>query len=355
MSPARGCPAGALSANVRKTRPQPPQVTANDTVDLHRFRAPPRRAVRQAHRQSRPPPHRSELFSDASLARLIETTPRHSYHVNTMDVTTHDPRTRREGMIEGLSGTDALEAVRKGHIWILLQQPHDVDGGYGDMLREVYAEIEERVPGFKSYKHKMSILISSPKVQVYYHADVPGQTLWQVRGTKRVYVYPNTRAVPAAAQHREDRAGRGARDLAALRALVRRLRRGDRPRARPHAALAAQLPAPHRQRRLPQRVVHDRAHDRRAAQRLRRQLRQRRPAPHTGTSRPDAADIGRWPLRPARARGGPQVLWACRRSRKSGFKIDFKVDPTAPFSVRNVPAFELAQDRLAGKGRAASA
>ena len=109
-----------------------------------------------------------------------------------MDVTTHDPRTRREGMIDGLAGAEALEAVRKGHIWILLQQPHEIEGGYGDMLREVYAEIEERVPGFKSYKHKMSILISSPKVQVYYHADVPGQTLWQVRGTKRVYVYPNT-------------------------------------------------------------------------------------------------------------------------------------------------------------------
>ena len=27
--------------------------------------------------------------------------------------------------------------------------------------------------------------------------------------------------------------------------------------------------------------------------------------------------------------------------RRSGFKIDFKVDPAAPFSVRNVPAFEL--------------
>jgi hypothetical protein len=27
--------------------------------------------------------------------------------------------------------------------------------------------------------------------------------------------------------------------------------------------------------------------------------------------------------------------------RKPGFKIDFKVDPTAPFSVRNVPAFDL--------------
>ncbi len=135
--------------------------------------------------------HESELFSDASLARLIERTPRHSYHVNTMDVTTHDPRTRREGVIEGLSGAEALEAVRKGHIWILLQQPHEIEDGYADTLRSIYAELGERVPRFKSYNHKMSILISSPKVQVYFHADVPGQTLWQVRGVKRVYVYPN--------------------------------------------------------------------------------------------------------------------------------------------------------------------
>ncbi|MGI9406697.1 MAG: hypothetical protein ACR2O4_10035 [Hyphomicrobiaceae bacterium] len=47
------------------------------------------------------------------------------------------------------------------------------------------------MPGLRTFKHKMSLLISSPNVQVYYHADVPGQTLWQVRGTKRVYVYPN--------------------------------------------------------------------------------------------------------------------------------------------------------------------
>ena len=34
------------------------------------------------------------------------------------------------------------------------------------------------------------ILISSPNAQVYYHADLPGQSLWQIRGTKRVYIYP---------------------------------------------------------------------------------------------------------------------------------------------------------------------
>lgn len=133
----------------------------------------------------------TDLFSDERLAKLIETAPPKTYHVNTMDVETHDPRTRREGVLKGLSGAEALNAVKTGHIWILLQNPDQTDSAYGAMLRDIYAEIEERVPDFRSFKQKLSILISSPKVQVYYHADVPGQTLWQVRGRKRVYVYPN--------------------------------------------------------------------------------------------------------------------------------------------------------------------
>ena len=40
--------------------------------------------------------------------------------------------------------------------------------------------------------HQESILISSPDAQVYYHADLPGQSLVQIAGRKRVYVYPNT-------------------------------------------------------------------------------------------------------------------------------------------------------------------
>lgn len=133
----------------------------------------------------------NELFSDDSLARLIEAAPRNTYHVNTMDVATHDPRTRREGIIEGLTGTEALDAVRHGRIWILLQNPDRLDSRFARALRAIYEEAEDLVPGFRSYRHKMSVLISSPRVQVYYHADVPGQTLWQVRGRKRVYVYPN--------------------------------------------------------------------------------------------------------------------------------------------------------------------
>lgn len=134
----------------------------------------------------------SPLFTDDALARLLENAPQGSYHVNTMDPTTHDPRTRREGDIVGLSGHEVLDAVRRGRIWILFQNPGAVDPAYDDMLADIYAGFEARVPGLKTFRHKMSILVSSPKVQVYYHADAPGQTLWQVRGVKKVYVYPGS-------------------------------------------------------------------------------------------------------------------------------------------------------------------
>ncbi len=46
------------------------------------------------------------------------------------------------------------------------------------------------MPDFKTFKHSVGLLVSSPKAQVFYHADVPGQALWQLRGKKRIYIYP---------------------------------------------------------------------------------------------------------------------------------------------------------------------
>lgn len=135
--------------------------------------------------------YESPLFADEALARLIErTTPEHCY-INTMDKRAHNPRTRREGAFDGLSGEQALEAVRNGNIWINIHKPGVTEPKYARLLDEVFAEFEGRIPGLKTYRQSMTLLISSPKVQVYYHCDVPGQMLWQMRGAKTVYVYPN--------------------------------------------------------------------------------------------------------------------------------------------------------------------
>ncbi len=133
-------------------------------------------------------PHRlhvSPLFQDAALARLLETVAREDYHVNLMDA-----GRRREGELGGLSGAEALDAVRRGDIWINLRAPDKADPAYRALLDAIYDEFEALMPGLRTYRRTMTILISSPKVRVKYHIDVPGQTLWQIRGSKRVYVYP---------------------------------------------------------------------------------------------------------------------------------------------------------------------
>ena len=134
----------------------------------------------------------SELFSDEGLARLIEATPLEHCYVNSMDKRSHNPRSRREGEIGALSGEQTLEAVRRGNIWINIHKLTQTDARYKALLDDIFAEFEARVPGLKTYKQSMTLLVSSPNVQVYYHCDVPGQMLWQLRGTKRVVVYPNT-------------------------------------------------------------------------------------------------------------------------------------------------------------------
>lgn len=132
--------------------------------------------------------HKSEMFSDEALVRLLEYSRRENYHVKATD---EGGTGNREGDLGDLSGADILKAVRKGKIWINIQHPEAVDPAYGEMIADMYREFEARVPGLQTFKHMSTILISSPKVRVRYHADVPGQMLWQIRGSKRVWVYPN--------------------------------------------------------------------------------------------------------------------------------------------------------------------
>jgi hypothetical protein len=130
-----------------------------------------------------------EMFSDESLARLIETIePRH------MDISTMGEDVSSWGHCDrgGCSGAEVLEAVGRGRLWINMMGIDKVDPRFSDVLDAMYQELEDAIPGFKTFKRKLGLLISSPGAKVFYHFDVPGQGLWQIRGRKRIWIYPPT-------------------------------------------------------------------------------------------------------------------------------------------------------------------
>jgi hypothetical protein len=130
-----------------------------------------------------------DLFSDQSLATLIEKIdPRH------MDISTMGDDVTTWGHVDraGQSGEAVLRAVRGGRIWLNMMAIERVEPRFGALLEQMYSELENALPDFTTFKRKLGLLISSPDAKVFYHFDVPGQALWQIRGRKRIWLYPPT-------------------------------------------------------------------------------------------------------------------------------------------------------------------
>lgn len=136
--------------------------------------------------------HEHELFSNEALKDLIDRYPREFYHLITMGQPGAPKSYWREGEKGESTGADVFEAIAHGRLWINMRRVGDVDKRYGEVLDEMFEEARDHVPDFETYKRDMGILVSSPGAQVYYHCDIPGQSLWQIRGRKKVYLYPNT-------------------------------------------------------------------------------------------------------------------------------------------------------------------
>ena len=138
--------------------------------------------------------HTSPLFTMPALASLIERYPADGYALVLSnrhgDATGAAPRRWREGQVQGVSGAQVLQTIAQGSMWLNLRAVNLVDPAYQQVLEQLYSELAAVLPGFAPQALKMGILVSSPRVQVHYHADLPGQGLWQISGRKRVWVYP---------------------------------------------------------------------------------------------------------------------------------------------------------------------
>ena len=132
------------------------------------------------------------LFSDEALARLIEGHPEGIREVSTMDPNREDMSTWRRIAFEDMSGAEILQCVRDGLIWINIGEVGEFDPRYQALIDNLLETAEAQVPGLKTFKRQIGVLISSPNARVYYHCDIPGQGLLQVRGQKTIWIYPGT-------------------------------------------------------------------------------------------------------------------------------------------------------------------
>ena len=128
--------------------------------------------------------------SDKALAELIDATPDDMIDVVTMGESKTDNASWRTGDVRGVSGRDVIKAVKQGRVWLNLRDLNHVLPEYQRLLEEIYDGFESAVPGLKIRHPQIGFIISSPNVQTFYHADVPITILWQLRGVKKVYVYP---------------------------------------------------------------------------------------------------------------------------------------------------------------------
>ena len=127
------------------------------------------------------------LFTTEALARLIETYPRANYQL-VQPATTPDG-TSRDGDLAGVSGESVLAAIAKGRMWLNLRNVADIDPRYAALMRQILAETKAELPDFETFAETIGIFISSPGGKTHYHADLPGQSLWQIRGSKTIYIY----------------------------------------------------------------------------------------------------------------------------------------------------------------------
>ncbi|MEL7501571.1 MAG: hypothetical protein AAFN18_03825 [Cyanobacteria bacterium J06554_6] len=136
--------------------------------------------------------HELPLFTDAGLIDLLDHYPRPHLQAFTMGT---DPTRREEWTCVDIhpssTGTDILNAVKRGRLWLNLIKIETFTQDYADLIGGMYEQIDEHCPHLGGIRGDYSaLLIASPHSQLYYHLDAAPNMLWNMRGHEKVWAYP---------------------------------------------------------------------------------------------------------------------------------------------------------------------
>ncbi len=129
------------------------------------------------------------FFTDEALSSAIDRHPRSSLSVATMGDNPAHPNQWRCGAVGRYGGAELLQLIRRGRLHLCLAQgPVETQR----VIDRLAAEMVECQPGLRILATGGQLNIASPSASQYYHYDTLPTVLWQIRGTRRVFVYPQS-------------------------------------------------------------------------------------------------------------------------------------------------------------------
>lgn len=131
----------------------------------------------------------SDLFEDDGLAHLLDHYPREKLGIWTFGEESEGLNSSLRGRASKLSGKEIIDAVKRGQIWLNMRQASVDVPELMPIADTIFGSLQDAT-GRKIRKRDLSVLISSPNVQVHYHLDIPMVALFQMRGEKRIWMYP---------------------------------------------------------------------------------------------------------------------------------------------------------------------
>jgi len=131
------------------------------------------------------------MFTDAALLDVLKAYPREKLGVFTMGDDPANVSAWRPGLPGDLSPAELLEAVRTGRLWLSMQRVERYAPDYAELCAEIIDDHARFAPHSRTFGGRATLIIGSPNAHDTYHARLALGSLWQLRGSRSLWLYPS--------------------------------------------------------------------------------------------------------------------------------------------------------------------
>lgn len=134
------------------------------------------------------------LASDEALIHLLDRYPAELFDIKRYTFDAEGHVSLATGTRGESSGSDVLEAIKAGQLWVSLRSCEAAHPGLWAEVMQAFRKLQPELGAAGARKLTGQLILSSPATRVPFHFDAAGVLLFHLRGVKRVWVYPTTEA-----------------------------------------------------------------------------------------------------------------------------------------------------------------